>query len=225
MSDANHPGTFDRPVSSLLARVLGEAASSAFAPENFYVVCRYDPDPNPTDITPFDVHPPCATYEDAQSLVAELRHRHPDVEYGIFGPFVGGPQPEGKITVGSITVHPQRGEEQLPPIKIGGDKYDALFYSEEAVRKFVVPYYAHVAGPEYAVAVLDAFKEARFALMGHLPWSEEVDILAGPGSSPPPATRKKAGDVNATATPLEKPAHGARTRETRGAPPRSGPAE
>lgn len=187
MSHTNYPGTFDRPISASLARVLGEAASSAFAPEEFFVVCRYDPDPDPADLTPFDVQRPCATYEAAQKLVEELRMRHPDVEYGIFGPFAPGPRRLERITVGSIIVHPQRGGEQLPPVEIRGDKYDALFYSEEAVRKFVVPYYAHVIGPEYATAVLDAFNDAPFALMGHLPWSEEVDLLAGPASPPPAA--------------------------------------
>lgn len=175
------PGEFLRPIKPELARVLAQAASAAYAPTpSFYVVARYDPDPERLTTEPFNVQRPVATYEEAESQVAELVQTDPGVDYGIFGPFDntegGFTQPAEQATVGQLLVTPQIGGTPEEPFTIQGTEFDALFYSMEAVEKFVLPYYSQEMSPDFANQVSLGFRTAPMALMGHLPWSEYIDV-------------------------------------------------
>ncbi|HET7230784.1 MAG TPA: hypothetical protein VFJ16_12320 [Longimicrobium sp.] len=189
MTHRNQAATFDRPITASLARVLAEAANGAFTPGEFYVVCRYEADPDPTDLSPFDVQAPCATHPEAVDLVEQLSKQFPGVAYGIFGPFVSELAPVRVAEVAHISVTPRIGGELRPPIEIDGHTYDALFYSPEAVRKFVIPYYSHVVGPEYAAEMLKTYMSSELGLMGHLPWSEEVELVPNRQGPPPPGPK------------------------------------
>lgn len=182
MSDPLPAGTFLKPVSAELARVLAQAADSAFAPATLYVVARYQPADPGTTLSPYDVQQPVATFAEAEARVEELKKRYPDVEYGIFGPFQNDTPlvpPLGQSTVAHLLVTPQGGVVK-DPIPIPGQEYDALFYSVQAVEKFVVPYHVQEYGADFGSYVLKAFKEAPLALMAHLPWSEEVEVTGAP---------------------------------------------
>lgn len=48
-------------------------------------------------------------------------------------------------------------------------QFDAMFWSEAAVEKFVLPYYMHVGTPDEVTRILDAFNHASVAAMLHLP--------------------------------------------------------
>jgi len=174
MSEPNQPGTDERPISAWLASVLAAAAKSSYAPEPFYVVARYNGDFS-DQTRPFDVQRPVGTRSAAEALKQEL-----GAAYGVFGPFVNEHPlpPVSQDTVANITVTTAKGAT-LP---IAGERYDALFYSYEAVEKFVLPLYVQEYGPDYASRVLAAFNEHPLALMAHLPWSEEVF----PDSDPTP---------------------------------------
>lgn len=166
-------GFFDHPITPMLARALAQSAASAYAPAtDFYVVARYEPLDGVTD--PFNVQKPSSLEE------AEARQRELGEAYGIFGPFKnahGGLRPrDGQATVSSLQVHVTRGFE---PVTIPGNEFDALFYSIQAVEKFVLPYYEQVYSPLFAQHVLDNFYNAELALMGHLPWSEYVEVNPG----------------------------------------------
>lgn len=179
MSAPCAPGIFEKPVSAELARVLAQAADTPFHSSQFYVVARYS-QMSGASMNPYDVHPPFATCEDAQQLVEKL-----GPEYGVFGPFVDThhPPPLDQETVAKLEVTPQRGSEPQPPFTIDGQKYDALFYSIEAVEKFVLPYLTAEYGSEFATYVSKQFSQASLALLGHLPWSEEILVKPPSGSA------------------------------------------
>jgi len=193
MSDPISNGTFRYPVTPELARVLAQAAESAFVPSPFYVVCRYAPG---DAIMPFDVQKPVTTYEEAQALATRLG----DAVYGVFGPFESSPVLDpitpSQATVAEIMVTPRRGQTMGTPFKIMGTEYDALFYSIEAVSKFLVPYYTQEYGPECGVKLMHEFETASLALIAHLPWSEEVTI--------PSAVAQGATDPGTDARPRAK---------------------
>jgi len=179
MSDGTPAGSFLNPVSPTLARVLAQAANSSYAPSpTFYVVARY----SPTDAfpNPFSVQKPVETYEKAQAQVGGLRETDPEGEFGIFGPYQndngGFPRPEGQATMKQLDVTLQGGAEPEPPFTIKGEVFDAFFCSVQAVEKFVLPYYEQEYGPLFAAGVLEQFNSAPVAIMGHLPWSEELQI-------------------------------------------------
>jgi hypothetical protein len=58
-------------------------------------------------------------------------------------------------------------------ICLDGDKYDAVFWSNAAVEKFLVPYYTNVGGPEEAMRMLAQNKQDMMVIV-HLPGSEWV---------------------------------------------------
>lgn len=175
MADPHDPGTFERPVSAWLATVLAAAAKGSRSHDPIYVVARYEP--NLLNKTrPFDVHQPVATPEEADEVKKKAEEEHPGVAYGIFGPFVNdedpAPPPE-QDTVASIVVTTTKGKT-LP---IEGNKFDALFFTYQAVEKFVLPLYVQEYGLEYAAKVLEEFNQNGLALMAHLPWSEETLLV------------------------------------------------
>jgi len=171
MSDHDDPETFERPISAWLATVLAAAAKGSRSRSPIYVVARYEPDlASPT--TPFDVQSPVGTRDEAEQVKRKLEEEHPGIAYGVFGPFINeDPSPPStQDMVADIMVTTKQGH-QLP---IKGHQYDALFYTYQAVEKFVLPLYVQEYGPEYAARVLEEFNQNGLALMAHLPWSEEV---------------------------------------------------
>lgn len=212
-------GFFDHPITPMLARALAQAAASAYAPEaDFYVVARYEPLDGVPD--PFDVQKPSSLQR------AETRQRELGEAYGIFGPFKnanGGLTPrDGQAKVSRLKVHLTRGFE---PVTIPGTEFDALFYSIQAVEKFVLPYYEQVYSPLFAQHVLDNFYNAELALMGHLPWSEYVEVNPGNNTG---VVRGGGGDHRyvpvffhrgADGTLQRRPLHPARAASASGAVP------
>lgn len=173
------PGEFLHAVTPNLARVLAQAAGSAFVDSpTFYVVARYDSAHEGP--RPYDVQKPTATYDDAKRLAHELNERTPNARYGVFGPFQntygGFNAPTPNATVAHFIVTPQLHGEHEEPFRIDGKEFDALFYSVEAVEKFVLSYYEQEYGPDFAQMLLQRFYAAPLALMGHLPWSEYIVV-------------------------------------------------
>jgi hypothetical protein len=177
MSDPVNAATFDRPISGALANTLAAAANDGSAPRTFFVVARYEPSPK-FNTRPFNVQMPFENPDDAAARVAELKVSDPEGEYGIFGPFENTTiTPLGQATVEKFDVTTKGGAVPHPPFTIEGETFDALFYSVRAVEKFVVPYHTLELGPEFGALILQEFKQAPLALMGHLPWSEEVLLM------------------------------------------------
>lgn len=173
------PGEFLNPVTPNLARVLAQAAGSAYVESStFYVVARYNSAHQGG--TPYDVQKPSATYAEAKELADRLNQADPEGKYGVFGPFEntygGFNAPTPNATVAEFVVTPQLAGVREDPFRIDGTEFDALFYSVEAVEKFVLPYYVEEYGPDFGQQVLDQFYNAPLALMGHLPWSEYIEV-------------------------------------------------
>jgi hypothetical protein len=223
------PGTFPGPVTPNLARVIAQAADSAFVtiPE-FYVVCRWlnvNEKVSAADITldPYNVQQPAATYDIALCMVDKLKAADPKHPYGIFGPFQNtgsgaGTPPATQLQVGSIQVTTNPASPtQWPAIE--GTRYDAMFWSLEVVQKMVVPYYAEEYGPEFATNMMNEFTQAPVAVVMHLPWSEytEMSVTGEPTSVGPTVDPTACGqDVGASAAAA--PSAARRTRYRPGIP-------
>lgn len=66
-----------------------------------------------------------------------------------------------------------------PPKELKGDKFDAVFWTESAVEKFVLPYYARLFGPESGTrinALLADFNQTDVAGVVHLPKSDSDTV-------------------------------------------------
>jgi hypothetical protein len=81
--------------------------------------------------------------------------------HGVFGPYEAPPAyVEKRIVSWKVEV-----EEHSSQVIEG--TYDAFFWSESALRKFVLPYYANLVGPEYATEIRAAFRDPEVFLMAH----------------------------------------------------------
>ena len=69
----------------------------------------------------------------------------------------------------SISLDPAVVTPDGKPMADVAGKFDAMFWSESAVQKFVLPYYMHVGTADEVSRVLRAFNHATVAAMLHLP--------------------------------------------------------
>jgi len=87
-------------------------------------------------------------------------------EYGVFGPFEAPPTiTHMPILQWDVTL----GDNTTRSFK---KHYDAFFWSESALRKFVLPYYSNLVSPEYATQIRDAFRQPDIIVMAHDPLTE-----------------------------------------------------
>lgn len=82
--------------------------------------------------------------------------------HGVFGPYEAPAVYVSKGIVGWVIETAEHG-----PQTITEDRYDAFFWSEAALRKFALPYYANLVGPEYASRIRDAFRDPEVLMMAH----------------------------------------------------------
>jgi len=165
------PNTFTQPVPAELARALAQAVAGYFGTVPYYFTASFEQLPNTTN--PYDLSAPIF------SVPTSL-----PTGYGVFGPFVNvmaGLQPalSTQATVAQVQVI----TSASPPDEFdfpqeGSAMPDAMFFTAEAVAKFVVPYYSSVFTATWAQTLLDSFQESTLALMVHLPWSESEDLSA-----------------------------------------------
>jgi hypothetical protein len=91
----------------------------------------------------------------------------PSSAYGVFGPYeqtqMKSPSPVDRFEI-------YVGEETR--LTYPGEMFDAFFWSESAIRKFVLPYYARVVSPEYAIRIREAFASEDVIMMAHDPLTE-----------------------------------------------------
>lgn len=187
---------FSQPISPTLTAQLAQAASGFVSPQGFrgfqsvYFVASYAPVFNDQEgQDDYGIYGPFTTETEADQSQQQLGDG-----YAVFGPFsimpnefTGPPPAPTQPIVGSIRLTPRSlllGGPALQPIDLSGpvdlpagterqpQEYDALFFSQAAVQKFVIPYYTSLYGPEFAVEIQDQLAQASIALLGHLPWSE-----------------------------------------------------
>lgn len=82
--------------------------------------------------------------------------------HGVFGPYEAPPAYVEKGIVSWVVGTKKHGSQEIRQ-----DRYDAFFWSESALRKFVLPYYANLVGPEYATEIRAAFRDPEVLLMAH----------------------------------------------------------
>jgi hypothetical protein len=172
---------FPNPVSAELARVLAEAALGFINQGEIYFVASY------TRVAgqpggPYGVIGPFPSADEAQAaldaflldLIEVLKGEAPS--YDIFGPFdttVHVPVLRtDQASVAEIQVTPETDAGRLAAFPIPGARYDALFYSTEAVLKFAVPYYSRVYGNDFGTELLANFQNSDLSVLAHLPWTE-----------------------------------------------------
>ena len=152
-----HAALSDRPLTATLLRRLAEAADPVNEEAPFWIVSSFAPVAGNFQIvgTFFDK-------EEADDAVPD------PAQYGVFGPFQGSPGKKPtpirklKLEVDGIN----------EDVHLMGHRFDALFWSESALRKFALPYYANLSGVEYAMRLRDEFRAPDAYLMAHDPDTE-----------------------------------------------------
>lgn len=89
--------------------------------------------------------------------------------HSVFGPFKTGSETarlavRPEIIEISVTIKEGGKTKQ---VKVDPKEVDCLFWSESAVDKFVIPYYARLYGVEHAAKMRKTFAAERKALSGH----------------------------------------------------------
>ena len=129
------------PLSAPLLRRLAEAADGYRTGKAVYVVASVR--------APYTVR---GVFEADSQATIEARKAGPS--YSVFGPYVT-PRDEFKeapAEILDITVKIQTAKGPVS-VTVNPKEYDAMFWSVAAVDKFLVPYYAGVAGANRAVQV------------------------------------------------------------------------
>jgi hypothetical protein len=168
------PNISTSPIHAELARALAQAVAG-YLRTGMYFTASFRQLPNAPD-NPYDIAGPYPVSNPSQA--ANL----PD-GYGIFGPFDNtlaglGPavDPQYSVTEVRITTSEPGGQPFTLPNANVTPLPDAVFFSVEAVSKFLVPYYTIVYSPVMAEQLLASFQNSDLALMVHLPWSESEDV-------------------------------------------------
>jgi hypothetical protein len=72
----------------------------------------------------------------------------------------------------AITLDPPMVDSAGNPVSHVQSKYDAMFWSEASVEKFVIPYYSRFMTPHHLVRIMAAFNHPATTAMIHPPLSE-----------------------------------------------------
>jgi hypothetical protein len=78
----------------------------------------------------------------------------------------------------SITLEPSVMTTHGRPVTDIATRYDAMFWSEAAVEKFVLPYYIQSGHPELVDRLRKAFKHASVMAVAHLPESSPLLLIS-----------------------------------------------
>jgi hypothetical protein len=110
----------------------------------------------------------------------DFKDRHSDwVVYRSKTPKVAQEEPSVRATKVEITFDDGR-KKTLDFQADRNSEIDALFLSLSSVEKFLVPYYTSLYGTALAEQVRMRFTSAPTAALGHLPWTEYMDMTAIP---------------------------------------------
>lgn len=142
---ASHP-----PIPPSLLRRLAEAADGAKG--TVWFVASYD-------VNEKGKHWISDAFE---SQTAAQSSGHNPATHGVFGPYEAPPAYVEKGIVSWLVGTKKHGSQEIRQ-----DRYDAFFWSEAALRKFALPYYANLVGPEYATELRAAFRDPEVLLMAH----------------------------------------------------------
>ncbi len=148
-SAAADTGTQDTLVSATMLRVLAETADEFRTGAPVFLVAAYQ--------FPHKVLGGFQSRAEADSARAAAGGGH-----GVFGPYV---TPEDEIPDSAAEVISVRLEIETAGgrevVVVDPERVDALFFSQSAYDKFVVPYYAGIYGPEYALRQREIFMRKR----------------------------------------------------------------
>ncbi len=121
-----------------LLRVLAEAADGYRTGERVWVVASYR--------APHDI---AGAFADPTAAAASAREA--GGEYAAFGPYVTPARPTALVgNLVELRAIVRRPDGTLDTSVIDTGRHDALFWSESAIDKFVMPYYTSVYGVERA---------------------------------------------------------------------------
>jgi hypothetical protein len=148
-------------VSAILARLLAEAAAGHPGKTIWFTALL-----KPNEKKEFDISDPIESEEEPDVDIG--------MERGLFGPYFTDLEPNGhtrklvKFTVSSEKLDGTGAKDEPFLAK----DVDLLVGSLAALDKFVLPYYARIAGVEFALKLRQDFLKANTSLFRHLPGSE-----------------------------------------------------
>jgi hypothetical protein len=159
MSDTQHTEAIfkfgdGRPVAPSLLRRLAEAADGVTGPAWFVVSYEL-------------IRGKHKIYGPFGSEAQAVTHLSSPEQHGVFGPFQAPLTVVHTQTILGWEMHLDDGTSRALT-----ERYDAFFWSHSALRKFVLPYYANVVDPEYAIRIRKAFDKEDVVLMAHDPMTE-----------------------------------------------------
>ena len=126
-------------VSATMLRVLAETADGVRTGRDVYFVADYR--------FPHHVTGPFATRAAADRVRSDS-----GATFGVFGPYrtAADPVSDSATRVVRVTVVTENARGTRQTIEIDPSVVDALFFTQSAVDKFVIPYYSELYGPQYA---------------------------------------------------------------------------
>lgn len=98
----------------------------------------------------------------------EVRTQRPASDEVIFECMTSNSEPE-RARIRAITLHPPVVASDGTPLTDFATRFDAMFWSEAAVEKFMIPYYIRFSSREHIDRMRAAFKQKHVVAMLHLP--------------------------------------------------------
>lgn len=145
----------EMPITAGLARRLAAAADGYRNGRVIWFTARYEP-----------VN---GDYEISTAIESLIRPAAPkDPAFGLFGPFRNDAEAIKRVPVVRVTLHLEGGDTR----SFEADKYDAVMWSNSAIRKFALPHYAEYIGLELAMKVRDGFLQDNVTAFVHGPNTE-----------------------------------------------------
>jgi len=129
-------------VSATMLRALAEAADGFRTGRDVFLVADYR--------FPHNIIGPFATRP-----LAERARGDSGAYFGVFGPFrtAVDRRSDSATRVIDVTIVTETPQGRRDTIKVKPTVVDALFFTQSAVDKFLIPYYSRVYGPQYATVL------------------------------------------------------------------------
>ena len=110
----------------------------------------------------------------------EVRTQRPNSDEVIFECMTSNTEPD-RAKIGAIHLQPPVIASDGKPLTNFARRFDAMFWSEAAVEKFLFPYYGRFSSPGHIDRMRRAFNQKRVVASMHMPDSLSRYLVSAPG--------------------------------------------
>ena len=107
----------------------------------------------------------------------EVRTQRPASDEVVFECMTSNAEPD-RAKIGTITLHPPVIASDGTPLTDFAGRFDAMFWSEAAVEKFMIPYYIRFSSPGQIARMRSAFNQERVVASIHMPDSTSSFLVS-----------------------------------------------